>query len=449
VGAIAPILYGHPNLHSIALAAGNPSYDTVVSELSGTTVDVKVVLEIFTDTITTYTSAAVDNQCYKAGNACPEAHSVCKAEYCEMEVWAQIIADLKAASSTVSVLGSVGVGTSVSAYDGLAMDGFYFVGDGVEVGSYTGTSVKALGSPLFDAGAVDDATIYLTLSASDIGIWNPFSWYPYVSPSKWAAIVTEATDTSAIATLIDRGYGYVFVTSETGFEAASDLTPSVLTTLAGLSSRRLQESRGLAASEPFWGCDDTLFECKPICMKQMGPVTTKVADTLCAAAPLDQCTCKCLHSAQWTCEDDAVVCKARFGAGELTTVGDLVCETRGAPKPESVAELRVASQCEPVTQMRGSSPTAECLAQWAAEDQTTKAPTTEKPATQPGTTERPPVLTVGTQAPGASTPTETPTETATSATPTEAAEPAATAKPIIMAESFAAAMAFAALALHA
>ena len=215
---------------------------------------------------------------------------------------------------------------------------------------------------------------------------------------------------------------------------------------AGGSFRRLQESRGLTASEPFWGCDDTLFECKPICMKQMGPVTTKVADTLCAAAPLDQCSCKCLHSAQWTCEDSAVVCKARHGAGELKTVGDKVCETRGAEKPSSVAELRIASQCEPVTEMRGSSPTAECLAQWGTPEPTTAAPATEAPA--PATTERPAVLEVGTQAPGTAS-TATPTDA--SATPTEAAEttPAATAKPMIMAESFAAAMAFAALALHA
>jgi hypothetical protein len=61
---------------------------------------------------------------------------------------------------------------------------------------------------------------------------------------------------------------------------------------------------------------------------------------------------------------------AKFGAGELQVVGDKVCETRGAPKPASVAELRVASQCEPMTEMRGSAPTAECLAQW----ETTPAP---------------------------------------------------------------------------
>ena len=99
------------------------------------------------------------------------------------------------------------------------------------------------------------------------------------------------------------------------------------------------QGRRLQASEPFWGCDDTLFECQPICMKQMGTVTSKVSKKLCAGAPMDQCACKCLHEAQWTCEGAhegatrSVVCEARLGAGELRTVGDKVCEMRGAPKP--------------------------------------------------------------------------------------------------------------------
>ena len=109
----------------------------------------------------------------------------------------------------------------------------------------------------------------------------------------------------------------------------------------------------------------------------MGVTTTKVADSLCSAAPMDQCSCKCFHEAQWTCEGSSVVCKAKFGVGELKTVGDKVCETRGAAKPASTAELRVASVCEPVTEMRGSSPTAQCLAQWG-----TPAPTDAPEMTQ-------------------------------------------------------------------
>jgi hypothetical protein len=368
VGSIMPVLFGGPNLNSIALAAGNPSYGDVIAELAGVTVPVKVVLEIFNTGKKTYTDSATDEVCYKAGNACPEKHSVCEASFCEIDVWKKLISDFKAAGS-VTVLGSVDAGTTTAEYAGLGVDGFYFTA-ALETG-YTGESVLALGSPLFDATVVDDATVYVTLASADLGLWNPFSWYPYVSPSKWAAIVTEAADVSAVETLFDRGYGWVYLTSETGLDTKSSITPALLSEIASTSTRRKLQERRLEASAPFWGCDDTLFECKPICMKKMGVVTTKVSDTLCSAAPMDQCACKCFHEAQWTCEGDSVVCKAKFGAGELQTVGDKVCETRGAEKPTSVAELRVSSQCEAVTEMRGSAPTATCLAQWGTPEPTT------------------------------------------------------------------------------
>merc|ERR1719472_101900 len=123
VGSIMPILFGGPNLNSIALKAGLPSYDDVIAELSGVQVPVKVVLEIFNADKTSYTSSSVDGVCYKAGNKCPEAHAVCRAEYCEIDVWAQIIADFKAASpGKVTVLGSVDASTSTSQYSMLSMD---------------------------------------------------------------------------------------------------------------------------------------------------------------------------------------------------------------------------------------------------------------------------------------------------------------------------------------
>merc|ERR1719160_392635 len=43
VGSIMPILFGGPNLNSISLPAGNPSYLDVIAELSGVTVPVKIV----------------------------------------------------------------------------------------------------------------------------------------------------------------------------------------------------------------------------------------------------------------------------------------------------------------------------------------------------------------------------------------------------------------------
>jgi hypothetical protein len=232
-------------------------------------------------------------------------------------------------------------------------------------------TVSAIGAPLFDETAVDSATVYVTLAHSDLGLWNPFSWYPYVPPSKWAAMVTQATDVEGtIAKLFDRGYGWVYLTSEADFGTKSTITTAVLDAIQETATTRRLQGRRLQASEPFWGCDDTLFECQPICMKQMGAVTSRVSNKLCTSAPMDQCACKCFHEARWTCEGSSVVCEAKYGAGELRTVGDKVCETRGAPKPSSTAELRVASKCEPVTEMRGSAPTAECLAQWGTPEPT-------------------------------------------------------------------------------
>merc|ERR1719473_1989722 len=324
VGSIMPILFGGPNLNSIALPAGNPSYLDVIAELSGVTVPVKIVLEIFSSSVTSYTDSAESyGVCYKAGNACPEGHLVCKAEYCEMDVWKALIADFKAAGS-VTVLGSVDSAATLALYAGLDLDGFYYT-DGVLGGS--GTSVSALGSPLFDSGAVDDYDVYVTLAATELGVWNPFSWYPYVPPAKWAAIVTSASDVSAVATLVDRGYGWVYVTSEAGFESKSTIDMSaLLSAIETPTTRRKLQERNLEASAPFWGCDDTLFACQPVCMKKIGVVTMKVSDTLCAGAPMDQCACKCFHESQWACDGDKVVCKAKFGAGELQTVGDKACD---------------------------------------------------------------------------------------------------------------------------
>ena len=70
LGMIAPILFGGPNLNSIALLAGNPSYLDVIDELQGVTVPVKVVLEIFPITAENkdrYTDSNDDTQCYRVG----------------------------------------------------------------------------------------------------------------------------------------------------------------------------------------------------------------------------------------------------------------------------------------------------------------------------------------------------------------------------------------------
>jgi hypothetical protein len=144
VGSIMPILFGGPNVNSIALKAGFPSYLDVISELQGVSVPVKVVLEIFNSQTTSYTeSTNTDGEysmCYRAGNACPEGHLVCAAEYCEMDVWKKLIADFKAAG-TVTVLGSVDSSATQALYAGLDVDGFYFT-NGIPVGpADSGTAI--------------------------------------------------------------------------------------------------------------------------------------------------------------------------------------------------------------------------------------------------------------------------------------------------------------------
>jgi hypothetical protein len=98
VGAIIPALYGNPNLN---LA----TYEQLVTELSGVSVSVKVILEVFNENKKTWTSstkfAETYTKCYRAGNPCPEGHAVCSAEYCELDRWIQIIGGLKAASPGV------------------------------------------------------------------------------------------------------------------------------------------------------------------------------------------------------------------------------------------------------------------------------------------------------------------------------------------------------------
>ena len=54
---------------------------------------------------------------------------VCKAEYCEMDVWKSLIASFKAAGS-VTVLGAVGASTTTSEYATLGTAGVGWTGAG-------------------------------------------------------------------------------------------------------------------------------------------------------------------------------------------------------------------------------------------------------------------------------------------------------------------------------
>jgi len=472
VGSIMPVFFGGPNTASIAMKkkAGTTedvaeNYLTVVSELSNSPVKVMVVLDIFAKDgeLTAFNVGEKDKytdsenndgtytMCYKAGNACPEGHSVCDASYCEMQVWKRIIKDFQDAGTDITdikVLGLVDDPAAFAKYEveqarGLGLNGYFYKVLGTSTSTTakiatvetmhktatgTMTSVMNLGQPLFDYDSLGKADVYVTIADAELGIWNPYSWYADTEPDKWAALVTGASSVATddeyfgttVNTLVDRGYGWIYATDQTGGDAYAKKNTLVMKDLlaaieAPTMERRLTE-RSLTASAPYWGCDDTLFMCKPICLRRTGVVTSKVADRLCASAPMDQCACKCYHEAQWSCDGDAVVCKARMGSEELQTVGDKVCEMRGAPKPASTAELRIASTCEPVTEMRGDAPTSKCLAQWATTTTTIR-------------------------------PTEAPTAAAVSGT-SAPEEDKKVDVPVIQ-QSFAAAMAFVALALYA
>jgi hypothetical protein len=121
-----------------------------------------------------------------------------------------------------------------------------------------------------------------------------------------------------------------------------------------------------------------LLQCSPVCLKQNGPVTTLTSESMCAGEPMDMCKCKCYYDAEWVCKDDSVVCMAKRGV-EASVVGDLVCETRGTPKPtvEQMENSRQAGECIPMKTTRGGYPTAQCMDIWA----TTVAP--EEPSQEP------------------------------------------------------------------
>jgi hypothetical protein len=429
IGSIIPAFFGHPGLNL-------QKYKDLAAELYEETpvanIEVKVVLEIFDSDTKLYTmseepfSAKTEHakfgtdysKCYKSGNACPEGHSVCRKDYCELDRWEQII-EMFQALPGVTVLGAVGEGTTTSEYDILdkKVNGFFFtVNATVEdvsarrlqgpIEEVYGDSVYNLGAPLFNRTAIDDAETLVTLSTNDIGVWNPYSWYPTISTDKWAAIVDEVSPakmSKTVDTLIDRGYGWVFVTDEVGFKTMSSYTKTLIGKLqekASLSGsgvdaslpRRLSEvDRQLSQTEYSWGCDDTGYHCAPVCLAQNGPVTTIAAKKHCADAPMDVCKCKCYYDAVWACHKGEVVCKATKGV-ETKIMGDLLCESRGTPKPrfEDIStSVRQAGECEPVPTTRGDYPLRQCLTQWATTTTTTPEPEPEQEQEQEQTTVSP------------------------------------------------------------
>merc|ERR1719305_594314 len=138
IGAIFRLDLGDPNIYyQDHMNIASDLKDAIAGVTDG--VDVKVVLPIHVcpdpsdcpdgAASRTWTSAAVDTTCYKSGNACPEAHSVCSPTYCSIERWNEIIGKLHDAGA--KVLGLIDSGKYIADYKSLtsAVDGFYF-GDG-------------------------------------------------------------------------------------------------------------------------------------------------------------------------------------------------------------------------------------------------------------------------------------------------------------------------------
>jgi hypothetical protein len=425
LGSVVPALFGHPNLNL-------GKYTDFLAEVSAADVPIAVVLEIFGPEIGTYTmseaKAALPSgivktehpsgddytKCYEAGNACPEGHSVCKATYCELDTFEKIIKDLQAAG--ISVLGAVGEGITKEDYDILdqKVDGFFYTAltltDGYlldgEVASADGKfTVAAIGEPLFDTSKVGTADSFVTLSLDETGVWNPYSWYPLTPADKWVAIIDNTLEDAypdILSTLVDRGYGYIYITDQDGFNTTSTYNAAFFGSLAGAaepasSERRLQkEARRLQDTTYSWGCDDTLLHCSPICLAQTGVVTTISDESMCAGAPMDACKCKCYYDAKWECQGGSVVCMASRGIEPPAVVGDLVCETRGTPKPtleQMKDNQRQAGECEPLPTTRGWYPTKQCLTQWAtdAEEPEVEEPEVEEVEEVEGTTVAPAV----------------------------------------------------------
>merc|ERR1719331_2559297 len=361
-------------------------------------------------------AAAQYTKCYRAGTPCPDGNSVCGEEFCNIQMWRDIVSKLKPDGVThVKVVSYIETMTTTLDEDGNLIardkadiekdiastksvipdiDGFYFGSvDGSDPDAdvllvsraekstekstgITYETIIELGSPLLDASAIEDsggaADVFVTINGADYGAWGPYAFYPLESPYRWAALVTEVTDASDASMLYDRGYGIVHMHSASDFSVEPADLQTVLdrVTAQKTGGRRLTEARRLQTNTPTysWSCDDTLFKCGPVCLKTHGVSTVEVPDTECAGQPLDPCACDCLYDARWACADGAVICQAKdTHSMKHRKVADLVCEMRGTEKPEFDSfTMRTADECVEVPTARGNVPTQECRDQYTA-----------------------------------------------------------------------------------
>ena len=57
---------------------------------------------------------------------------------------------------------------------------------------------------------------------------------------------------------------YIIVYVGASFRPRSTIMDDLIDEIEGVATRRKLQARRLEAAAPFWGCDDTLFECKSI-----------------------------------------------------------------------------------------------------------------------------------------------------------------------------------------
>lgn len=185
--------------------------------------------------------------------------------------------------------------------------------------------------------------------------------------------------------------------SEEYFNVTSDHLSSVITGIGAKKNgipvqRRLRglQTQDDGVTTTKYECDDTLFECQPVCMKSKGLTRSKVSDGQCSGVKPTTC-CRCYYDAHWACENDVVVCKATMAGGEAQTVGDLVCITRGTPKPtwDLTAQTRTAGQCDPLEVEQTRRPTEQCLADAAAKPEEPAVEEVEEATESPAATVAP------------------------------------------------------------
>merc|ERR1719498_1455279 len=179
-------------------------------------------------------------------------------------------------------------------------------------------------------------TLHETSNA--LGFWTPFSWFPNLAASTWGSMIYNVDTLDVVdmfELLIDRGYGYVYLHSEADYATTSSHLAKLVMEMGKLSTstrrldqiredRRLAQLRGERQDERRlqavddgntirrWGCDETLLQCKPVCLETAGFVTNIVQSKLCGnpVGDMSECSCPCFYDVHWACQGDSVVCMA-------------------------------------------------------------------------------------------------------------------------------------------